>query len=100
MLAERLPHAEVIHNRFHLVAGLNAARRASGQDGIVFDRAESYIGVLVDDLVTRGASEPPTTAGIYAGSIIPESQLLVTGQITGREFVERVQAFYAQETGN
>lgn len=40
-----------------------------------------------------------TTAGIYAGSIIPESQLLVTGQITGQEFVERVQAFYAQEIG-
>lgn len=40
-----------------------------------------------------------TTAGIYAGSIIPESQLLVTSQITGREFVERVQAFYEQEIG-
>jgi tRNA uridine 5-carboxymethylaminomethyl modification enzyme len=41
-----------------LVAGLNAARRAAGQDGAVFDRAESYIGVLIDDLVTRGVSEP------------------------------------------
>ncbi|MCG6121730.1 MAG: tRNA uridine-5-carboxymethylaminomethyl(34) synthesis enzyme MnmG [Microvirga sp.] len=41
-----------------LVAGLNAARRASGADGVVFDRAQSYIGVLVDDLVTRGVSEP------------------------------------------
>lgn len=40
-----------------------------------------------------------TTAGIYAGSIIPESQLLVTSQITGREFVERVQAFYESEIG-
>lgn len=40
-----------------------------------------------------------TTAGIYAGSIIPESQLLVTSQITGKEFVERVQAFYEQEIG-
>ena len=40
-----------------------------------------------------------TTAGIYAGSIIPESQLLVTGQITGKDFVERVQAFYEQEIG-
>lgn len=38
-----------------------------------------------------------STAGIYAGSIIPESQLLVTGQITGKEFVERVQKFYEQE---
>ena len=41
-----------------LVAGLNAARRAGGAAGVVFDRAESYIGVLVDDLVTRGVSEP------------------------------------------
>lgn len=41
-----------------LVAGLNAARRAAGQDGTVFDRAESYIGVLIDDLITRGVSEP------------------------------------------
>jgi len=37
------------------------------------------------------------TAGIYAGSIIPESQLLVTGQITGKDFVTRVQEFYEQE---
>jgi tRNA uridine 5-carboxymethylaminomethyl modification enzyme len=41
-----------------LLAGVNAARRAGAQDGIVLDRAESYIGVLVDDLVTRGVSEP------------------------------------------
>jgi tRNA uridine 5-carboxymethylaminomethyl modification enzyme len=41
-----------------LVAGLNAARRADGTDGVVLDRAESYTGVLIDDLVTRGVSEP------------------------------------------
>ena len=41
-----------------LLAGLNAARFADGQPGIVLDRAESYMGVLVDDLVTRGVSEP------------------------------------------
>jgi tRNA uridine 5-carboxymethylaminomethyl modification enzyme len=39
-----------------LVAGLNAARRSG--DGVTFDRSESYIGVLVDDLITRGVSEP------------------------------------------
>lgn len=37
------------------------------------------------------------TAGIYAGSIIPESQLLLTGQLTGTEFVTKVQDFYEQE---
>ncbi|MGO4387758.1 tRNA uridine-5-carboxymethylaminomethyl(34) synthesis enzyme MnmG [Microvirga sp. 2YAF29] len=41
-----------------LVAGINAARRADGRDSAVFDRAESYIGVLIDDLITRGVSEP------------------------------------------
>ena len=41
-----------------LVAGLNAALTVGGGDGVVFDRAESYIGVLVDDLVTRGVTEP------------------------------------------
>jgi tRNA uridine 5-carboxymethylaminomethyl modification enzyme len=41
-----------------LVAGLNAARLAASADGVTFDRSESYIGVLVDDLVTRGVSEP------------------------------------------
>ncbi|RKN10632.1 ABC transporter substrate-binding protein [Streptomyces radicis] len=41
-----------------------------------------------------------TTAGIYAGSIIPESQLLVTSQITGQEFADRVQAFYESEVGD
>ncbi len=41
-----------------LVAGLNAARSASGAEPLVLDRAQAYIGVLVDDLVTRGVSEP------------------------------------------
>ncbi|MGI9351613.1 MAG: tRNA uridine-5-carboxymethylaminomethyl(34) synthesis enzyme MnmG [Rhizobiaceae bacterium] len=41
-----------------LVAGLNAARLAGGQEGVVFSRTESYIGVMIDDLVTRGVSEP------------------------------------------
>ncbi|SEG46675.1 tRNA uridine-5-carboxymethylaminomethyl(34) synthesis enzyme MnmG [Bosea lathyri] len=41
-----------------LFAGLNAARRAGGADPVVLERTTSYIGVLVDDLVTRGVTEP------------------------------------------
>jgi len=41
-----------------LVAGLNAARQALGQEQVYFDRAEAYIGVMIDDLTTRGVTEP------------------------------------------
>jgi tRNA uridine 5-carboxymethylaminomethyl modification enzyme len=41
-----------------LVAGLNAAQTALGGDPISFSRSESYIGVMVDDLTTRGVTEP------------------------------------------
>ncbi len=41
-----------------LVAGLNAALSAGGSAPIVFDRAEGYLGVMIDDLVTRGITEP------------------------------------------
>lgn len=41
-----------------LLAGLNAARRAGGSEPISLDRTQSYIGVMVDDLVTRGVTEP------------------------------------------
>jgi tRNA uridine 5-carboxymethylaminomethyl modification enzyme len=41
-----------------LIAGLNAARRASGQDGWCPRRDEAYTGVMIDDLVTRGTNEP------------------------------------------
>ncbi|MDZ4097474.1 MAG: tRNA uridine-5-carboxymethylaminomethyl(34) synthesis enzyme MnmG [Methylophilaceae bacterium] len=41
-----------------LVAGLNAALASLGREPVLFSRAESYIGVMIDDLVTRGVTEP------------------------------------------
>ena len=41
-----------------LVAGLNAAVRAGGGDDIVFDRSQGYLGVMIDDLTSRGVTEP------------------------------------------
>lgn len=41
-----------------LVAGMNAARRAGGRDGYIFSRTESYMGVMLDDLTSRGVTEP------------------------------------------
>ena len=41
-----------------LIAGINAARQVQGKDPLILDRASSYIGTLIDDLVTKGCSDP------------------------------------------
>ena len=41
-----------------LIAGINAARKLSGNDPLILDRSQAYIGVLIDDLVTKETLEP------------------------------------------
>jgi tRNA uridine 5-carboxymethylaminomethyl modification enzyme len=86
-----------------IAAGINAARRASGADGVTFDRAESYIGVLIDDLVTRGVSEPYrmfTSRSEYRLSLRidnADERLTPKGEAAGCVGPERTQAFRASQ---
>ena len=41
-----------------IMAGINAARKLSNQEPVILDRSEAYIGVLIDDLITKGTNEP------------------------------------------
>jgi tRNA uridine 5-carboxymethylaminomethyl modification enzyme len=86
-----------------LVAGINAALRAAGGGRFTLDRADAYIGVLIDDLTTQGVSEPYrmfTSRAEYRLTLRADNadrRLTPKGRALGVVGTARAQAFAAKE---
>jgi tRNA uridine 5-carboxymethylaminomethyl modification enzyme len=94
-----------------LIAGLNAASFAGRMSEVIFDRTEAYLGVMIDDLITRGVTEPYrmftsraefrlslrcdnadlrlTPLGLKAGCILPERRKLFADRVAELETLTR-----------
>ncbi len=87
-----------------LMAGLNAALAAGGSAPFILDRADAYVGVMIDDLVTRGANEPYrmfTSRAEYRLVLRADNadqRLTPRGLALGCIGQERTQAFLAKQT--
>jgi tRNA uridine 5-carboxymethylaminomethyl modification enzyme len=87
-----------------LIAGMNAARKAGGMEPIIIDRAQAYIGVMIDDLVTKGVSEPYrmfTSRAEYRLLLRADNadlRLTPLGLSAGLVGVERAAAFRRRES--
>jgi tRNA uridine 5-carboxymethylaminomethyl modification enzyme len=85
-----------------LMAGWNAARAAGGAEAVILDRAQAYIGVMLDDLVTKGVSEPYrmfTSRAEYRLTLRSDNadqRLTKLGQNGGVVGSERAEAFAAK----
>lgn len=88
-----------------IVAGINAARRVKGEPPIVLSRADAYIGVLIDDLTTKGAREPYrmfTSRAEYRLLLREDNadlRLSETGRRVGLLPEERYRRFLAKREG-